>query len=199
MKKIKTAPTTYEDKHEYPIAGVDEAGRGPIAGPVVACALILPKGRIIEGVNDSKQLSQKQRSVLEAEIYKHAVSYSFGIIEAPEIDEINILAAALKAMTEAIHGLCVVPKTVLVDGTKPPCCNMPVVCIKSGDSLSHTIAAASILAKEYRDRLMDGYHKEFPLYGFSSHKGYGTKKHFEAVGLHGLTPLHRKSFCKKYV
>ena len=200
--------------YPQPLAGVDEVGRGPLAGPVVACALILPEGCKIEGVRDSKKLSQKLRQTLEKKILDAAVSFCFGVICAFEIDKINILAATLKAMQIAIEGLTTVPKTILIDGDQaPPSPNCimlqinneesllsdfsyDIICIKKGDSISQSIAAASILAKEYRDRLMDELHEEYPLYGFSSHKGYGTKKHFEAISKHGLCPLHRRTFIK---
>ena len=187
----------YDDGLKWPFAGVDEVGRGPLAGPVVACALILPKGCKIEGVRDSKKISRKLRKALEAKIIESAVCYAYGIISAPEIDETNILIATLKAMAVAIEGLELAPKIVIVDGIHAPASKYATVCLKKGDSLSHTIAASSILAKEYRDRLMDEFHDEYPEYGFSSHKGYGTKKHFEAIYLHGLCQLHRRSFLKK--
>ena len=187
----------YDDALDWPFAGVDEVGRGCIAGPVVACALVLPKGCKIAGVRDSKKLTSKQRSELEKKIVEVAEAYAFGIVEADEVDETNILVATLKAMSIAIRGLTVPVKTVVVDGIHAPCTDYPVVCLKSGDSLSLTVAAASILAKEYRDRQMGEFCKQFPKYGFSAHKGYGTKKHFEAISRHGLCPLHRRTFLKR--
>ena len=196
----------YDEGHDWPVAGVDEVGRGCVAGPVVACALVLPKGCKIEGVRDSKKLTKKMRSMLEKKIIAVCESYAFGVVDAKEIDESNILVATLKAMSMAIRGLDISPKTVIVDGIHAPDCNNPselaasrvtVVCQKGGDSLSQTVAAASILAKEHRDRMMVGFCEQFPEYGFSAHKGYGTKKHFEAISLHGLCPLHRRTFLHK--
>ena len=187
----------YDEELNWPFAGVDEVGRGCVAGPVVACALVLPIRCKIEGVRDSKKLTKKQRAELEKKIIAASESFSFGTVDAEEIDETNILIATLKAMSIAISGLKISPKTVLVDGTHAPDCKYPVVCLKSGDSLSLTVAAASILAKEYRDRMMREVCEQFPEYGFSAHKGYGTKKHFEAITRHGLCSLHRKTFLKK--
>ena len=188
----------YEKLHPHPIAGVDEVGRGAIAGPVVACAVVLPEGLYIEGIYDSKKLSKFKREELSKKIAKTALCFSYGLVEAGRVDEINIHRASLEAMKNAVDGLSVKPRTVLLDGTHPPAVDFPVVCIKGGDSLSFTIAAASILAKVFRDGLMEEYHDEYPCYGFSSHKGYGTKKHFDAVSKHGFSPLHRKTFLKKY-
>ena len=187
---------TYDEGLEWPFAGVDEVGRGSIAGPVVACALVLREGYKIEGVRDSKKLSQKQRASLEKKIIQAAECYAFGSVDAGKIDETDILTATLKAMSLAIRGLDVFPKTVIVDGIHAPESSFPIVCLKSGDSLSQTVAAASILAKQYRDRLMAEFDEQFPGYGFSAHKGYGTKRHFEAISLHGLCPLHRRTFLK---
>ena len=198
MPRVDDAKLTYDVGIDWPFAGVDEVGRGSVAGPVVACALVLPNGCEIEGIRDSKKLAQKQRAMLETKITAKAESYAFGIVDADEIDETNILIATLKAMSIAIGRLDIVPKTVLVDGIHAPECKPSTTCLKSGDSLSQTIAAASILAKEFRDRLMAKYCEQFPMYGFSAHKGYGTKKHFEAIIAHGLCPIHRRTFLKKY-
>ena len=198
----KTAPSVCEDilleSGLFPVVGVDEAGRGPLAGPVVACALVLPSGHIIEGVNDSKKLSAKRREHLSDIIKETAVSYAFGIVQAIEIDRINILKATLLAMTKAVDGLSQKPKVALVDGTTPPPCPCPVICITRGDSESHLIAAASILAKVKRDTLMTELHNLYPMYGFAAHKGYGTAAHREALHRYGLCPQHRKSFCHGY-
>ena len=188
---------TYDKELDWPFAGVDEVGRGCVAGPVVACALVLPKGCKVEGVRDSKKLTPKQRAVLEKKITEVAECYAFGVVDAKEIDETNILAATLKAMSNAIEGLDVQVRAVIVDGIHAPDTENTVICLKSGDSLSQTIAAASILAKEYRDRLMGEFCTQFPKYGFSAHKGYGTKKHFDAISKYGLCPLHRRTFLKK--
>ena len=186
----------YEDLHEHPIAGVDEVGRGAIAGPVVACAVIMPKHSLIEGVYDSKKLSKGKRALFAKKIAEIAVCFSYGVVDAKKIDEINILRATLYAMEIAIDGLSPKPKTVLVDGIHSPSTLFPVVCVKSGDTCSFSIAAASILAKVYRDGLMEKLHEVHPDYGFLSHKGYGTKRHFEAVEKFGVSHMHRKSFIK---
>ena len=189
---------SYDAGLEGPFAGVDAVGRGAVAGPVVACALILPEGHKIEGVRDSKKLSQKRRAVFEKKIMEAAVCYAFGVVDAGEIDETNILVSTLKAMSIAIRELKTSPKTVIVDGIHAPECDYPIVCLKNGDSLSQTVACASILAKEFRDRMMMEFCEDFPEYGFFTHMGYGTKKHFKAISKHGLCPLHRKTFLRKY-
>jgi len=198
---MKTAPSICEDilaeSGLWPVVGIDEAGRGPLAGPVVACALILPAGLIIEGVNDSKKVTALRREKLSAVIKEAAVAYSFGIVTPEEIDRINILQATMKAMTQAVSGLETMPKVALVDGTKPPPCPCPVIFMAKGDSASHLIAAASILAKVKRDAIMDELHATYPLYGFNAHKGYGTVAHRDALRLYGLCPQHRRSFCGK--
>ena len=183
----------------YPVAGVDEVGRGPLAGPVVACALILPQWLVIDGVNDSKKLSAKKRETLAAEIKNAALAYAFGIADVKTIDRINILQAAMQAMKEAVEGLEITPKVALVDGTTAPNLSCEVVCLAQGDSKSHLIAAASILAKVERDAIMVKLHDEYPMYSFKSHKGYGTKAHREALTQYGLCPEHRRSFCKSFL
>jgi len=196
-----TAPTIIEDSYTSrgisPVAGVDEAGRGPLAGPVVACAVILPAGLVVEGVNDSKKLSEKRRQELAARIKSEALAYAFGIVDVPMIEEINILQATLLAMKIAVEGLTTAPKMVLVDGNKLPTLPCEAVCIKKGDSASHLIAAASILAKTKRDAIMLELHEKYPMYGFDKHKGYGTKTHRDAIAQHGLCPQHRPGFCRK--
>ena len=178
----------------HPIAGVDEAGRGPLAGPVVACALTLPPGLIIEGVTDSKKLSESRRESLAVKIKTAAISHSYGIIGAAAIDEINIHQAALMAMALAIEKLHIRPKVVIVDGKFPPKIPHPTIHIIKGDIHSHLIAAASILAKVARDEIMLQMHNTYPQYGFNKHKGYGTKAHKAAIKEHGLCPEHRVSF-----
>ena len=201
MKKPKytTAPTTHEDElynnGQWPIAGMDEAGRGPLAGPVVACAVILPHGFIIEGVNDSKKISQKRREKLAESIKEVALCYAFGIVDVDEIERINILQATLLAMQIAVNNLTIAPAITLIDGTTRPELSCTSVCIPKGDSESHLIAAASILAKVERDNIMQELHNKYPQYGFEAHKGYGTVAHREALRLYGLCPHHRKSFC----
>jgi len=198
MRKIKTAPNTCETiLHESglsPIAGVDEAGRGPLAGPVVACALILPPNLIIEGVNDSKTLSPNRRAVLAEKIKATAVTYNYGVIDAATIDKINIHNATLEAMALAVNGLALLPKVVLADGKFPPQVTYPTLHLVKGDALCHLIAAASILAKEKRDKIMQDLHKIYPMYGFSKHKGYGTAAHREAVKQYGPCTAHRVSY-----
>jgi len=177
-----------------PIAGVDEAGRGPLAGPVVACAVVLPAGCVIEGVIDSKQLSPARRAALADEIKKSALAYAFGIAEADEIDRINILQAAMQAMQKAVKALPIPPSYVLVDGNRLPRLPCKGEAVVKGDSNSHLIAAASILAKEERDRYMDILHSEYPQYGFADHKGYGTARHLAALAAHGACAAHRLTF-----
>lgn len=179
------------------ICGVDEAGRGPLCGPVAAAAVIMPKNSFIEGVNDSKKLSEKKREALYEQIIKEAVAYSVCLIDNDEIDKINILNATLKAMEGAINGLSVKAEFALIDGNQNRGITTPNKTVVKGDAKSYSIACASILAKVTRDRLLDEYEKEYPGYGFSKHKGYGTKAHYEAIAAYGITPIHRKSFLKK--
>ena len=176
------------------IAGVDEAGRGPLAGPVVAAAVIFPKNTLIPGINDSKKLSARKRDLLFLQIFNHAKSIGVGVVHSAEIDEINILQATYQAMRKALNRLSNVPQHVLVDGRDLPEHNIPQTAVIKGDSKSHSIAAASIVAKVVRDRLMIKYDCLFPDYGFSQHKGYGTRGHIEAIRNFGLCPIHRRSF-----
>jgi ribonuclease HII len=176
------------------IAGVDEVGRGCLAGPVVACAVILPFDLSIEGVNDSKLLSCQKREKLLPEIKKKSLAYSFGIISSEEIDDINIKNASLKAMQNAVDGLKIRPSCVLVDGNSSIPMDLPQKKIIKGDRLSHTIACASILAKVFRDKMMQEFDMLYPEYKFSIHKGYGTKLHKAIIKKNGITPIHRKSF-----
>jgi ribonuclease HII len=187
----------YENGYKY-IAGIDEAGRGPLAGPVVAAAVILPKDCLIEGVNDSKKVSEKKREKLYDVIIQNAVAWGVGIMDNNVIDEINILNATRKAMHTAIEELQVKPDYILIDAEKKVDTNgIPYLPIIKGDALSISIAAASIIAKVTRDRMMREYDKIFPMYGFEKHKGYGTKAHVEAIRENGLCMIHRKSFCTK--
>ena len=190
----------YYDKGFEFIAGIDEAGRGPLAGPVVAAAVILPKGCLIEGVNDSKKISEKKREKLYDEIIENAIAWGVGIKDNNIIDDINILEATRLAMHEAVHNLKVKPDFIFIDAEKKvDTDNIPYLPIVKGDALSISIAAASIIAKVTRDRMMREYDKVYPEYGFEKHKGYGTKAHVEAIKTNGLTPIHRKSFTKKFV
>ena len=178
------------------IAGVDEAGRGPLVGSVVAAAVILDPERPIEGLNDSKKLTEKKREALFVEIQEKAIAWSIAEASAKEIDEINILQASLLAMRRAIEGLSVAPEHVLVDGNKVPQ-GLVVSCdaVVGGDALHAEISAASILAKVTRDRQMVEMDQHYPEYGFAKHKGYPTKAHFEAIAAHGVIDEHRRSYA----
>lgn len=191
----------YENKYQdfsY-ICGIDEAGRGPLAGPVVAAAVILPKDCEILYINDSKKLSEKKRNLLYDEIYAKAIAVSVGIVTHQVIDDINILQATYKAMKEAVDKLDVLPDILLNDAVTIPGINIKQVPIIKGDAKSVTIAAASIIAKVTRDRLMQEYDQIFPNYGFAKHKGYGTKMHIESIKQFGPTPIHRGTFIKNFV
>lgn len=179
------------------VCGVDEAGRGPLAGPVCAAAVILPEGVIIDGVNDSKKLSEKKRESLFDVIREQALSYSIAYATVDEIEEINILNATMLAMRRAIDGLDIKADYAMIDGNKIPPIDIDAEYIVKGDAKSMSIACASILAKVSRDRLLYKYAEEYPMYGFDKHKGYGTKVHREAILKYGPCPYHRKSFLKK--
>ncbi len=181
------------------ICGVDEAGRGPLCGPVVAAAVILPKYECIEGVNDSKKLTEKKREKLYDLIIEKALAYGIGISDVSVIEEVNILNATKIAMKKAIENLQIKPDYVLIDGNQMINIDIPEDTVVSGDARSESIAAASILAKVTRDEMLIKYDKEYPEYGFAKHKGYGTKAHIEAIKKYGLTPIHRPSFCSKFV
>lgn len=180
------------------ICGVDEAGRGPLAGPVCAAAVILPPELQIPGLNDSKKLTDKKRRELFDIITTEAVAYGIALIDEKAIDEINILQATFRAMEQAVARLEVRPDLALVDGNREPKLGMPVKTVVKGDSLSASIAAASILAKVTRDRLMEQLDETYPQYGFAVHKGYGTKRHYEALREYGPSPIHRMTFLKKF-
>ena len=180
------------------ICGVDEAGRGPLAGPVCAAAVILPKHLEIPGLTDSKKLTDKKRRELFPLIQEQAVAYGIGLASQEEIDEINILQATFLAMERALSQLNVRPDMVLIDGNREREFGVPVQTVIKGDSLSANIAAASILAKVTRDNLMMELAQQYPQYGFEIHKGYGTKAHYEALRQYGTSPIHRRSFLKKF-
>ncbi len=180
------------------LCGVDEAGRGPLAGPVFAAAVILPQGIEIEGLNDSKKLSDKKRELLFDVICEKAVAYGIAQSSEAEIDDINILRASLIAMKRAVSLLDTRPGYILIDGNQLFDYDIPMQHVVKGDSLSANIAAASILAKVSRDRFMSELAKEYPQYQFEKHKGYPTKLHYECVESFGLSPVHRRSFFKKY-
>lgn len=179
------------------ICGVDEAGRGPLAGPVYAAAVVLEKGQTIEGVNDSKKLSEKKRELLFDKIINECKDYSIGTASEKEIDELNILQATFLAMKRAVDGLSVKPDCALVDGNQIPNLDCDVTTVVKGDAKSESIAAASILAKVSRDRYMLEMAEKYPQYGFEKHKGYGTKLHYEMIEKHGICDIHRKTFLKK--
>jgi len=180
------------------VAGVDEAGRGPLAGPVVAAAIIFPRGQeILSGVNDSKKLSAAQREKAYEVIMQQAAGVGIGIVSESEIDEINILQATYRAMLQAVNNLVQPPQHLLIDGRGRPETFYPVTTLIKGDSRSLSIAAASIIAKVTRDRLMLEFHDQYPQYGFARHKGYPTRAHLQAIRQHGWCPIHRRSFHPK--
>ncbi|HOV99215.1 MAG TPA: ribonuclease HII [Bacteroidota bacterium] len=187
--------TLWKDGLQY-VAGIDEAGRGPLAGPVVAAAVIFPPETIIEGVDDSKNLPEKKREELYPIIMEQAVGVGIGVVDHTTIDQINILQATHRAMEIALQQLQAPAQYVLVDGNSFGKSDVPYKTIIDGDALSFTIAAASIVAKVTRDRMMREYDKKFPEYGFAQHKGYGTRFHREAILKYGLCEIHRRTFCK---
>ncbi len=198
IKKIENH--IYETEKIQYICGIDEAGRGPLAGPVVVAAVIMPKDSLIEGVNDSKKVSEKKREKLYEQIIEEAISYEVAIIDQKEIDAVNILNATKEGLTKAVQGLTVKPQKILVDALqKIDTCGIPYVSIVKGDAKCYSIAAASILAKVTRDRIMRQWDEIYPQYGFAKHKGYGTKAHIEAIQQYGLCPLHRLSFVKHFI
>ena len=190
----------YEKENVRYICGIDEAGRGPLAGPVVVASVILPENSMIEGINDSKKVSESKREKLYDIILQEAISYGIGIIYQDEIDEINILQATKKGLHEAVMKMEIKPNVILVDAlTGIDTLGIPYKSIIKGDAKSYSIGAASIIAKVTRDRIMREWDKVYPEYGFAGHKGYGTAKHIEAIKKYGLTPIHRKTFCKNFV
>lgn len=187
----------HNDEGKKIVCGVDEAGRGPLAGPVYAAAVVLPYGTIIEGVNDSKKISEKKREYLFDIIKEKSLCYSIAFATAEEIDDVNILNATFLAMKRAVQGLKKSPDFALIDGNRLPSLGIPCEAIIKGDSLSESIACASILAKVERDRFMKKESEKYPQYFFEKHKGYGTKIHIEALKKYGPCPIHRKTFLKK--
>lgn len=185
-------------EHGYQIiCGVDEAGRGPLAGPVYAAAVVLPKGHVIDGVNDSKKLSEKKRDILFDRIMNECVCCAVGTASVAEIDELNILQATFHAMKRAVASLDVKADIALIDGNKCPGLDIAEKSIVKGDAKSASIAAASIIAKVSRDRYMLKMAEKYPQYCFEKHKGYGTKLHYEMIEKYGVSPIHRKTFLKK--
>jgi ribonuclease HII len=179
------------------VCGVDEAGRGPLAGPVFAAAVILPENYSHEILNDSKKLSEKKRDIVYDDIIRDAVAYSVGIATEKEIDDINILNATFLAMKRAVEGLGIKPDLAFIDGNRYPNTGVKEITIVKGDSKCMSVAAASIIAKVSRDRYMLKVAEEYPEYQFPKHKGYGTKLHYEMIEKYGVSPVHRRSFLKK--
>ncbi len=200
LKKLKEMEENLHKKGFEYICGIDEAGRGPLAGPVVVASVIMPKDSKIEGVNDSKKVSEKRREKLYDEITSEAIAWGVGIIDQKEIDEINILNATKKGLTLSLKELSKKPDLILVDALeKIDTLGIPYEAIIKGDAKCYSIAAASIIAKVTRDRIMKEYDKVYPEYGFEKHKGYGTKMHIDAIKTYGICELHRKSFVKNFI
>lgn len=193
MEKLKSFDEIYRKNHKY-IVGIDEAGRGPLAGPVVIAGVIFDKDTKILGIKDSKKISEKKREKLYEEIKEKALAYNIVEISHETIDEINILNATKEGVKKVVEGLKIKPEIVLVDALNDLDIEVPYVSVIKGDANSYSIAAASILAKVYRDRKMLELDKEYPEYFFKNHKGYGTQKHYEAIEKHGISKIHRKTF-----
>lgn len=189
----------YENNIQY-ICGIDEAGRGPLAGPVVVGAVVLPKDSFIEGVNDSKKISEKKREKIYEQIIEEAISYSVGIVDQKTIDEINILNATKLGVKIALEGLKQRPDVIMVDAlNNMDTLGIPYISVVKGDAKNYSIAAASIIAKVTRDRIMKEWDEIYPIYGFAKHKGYGTAEHIKIIKESGPCTLHRKSFIKNFV
>ena len=198
LKQIEEEIYNKNSNIEY-ICGIDEAGRGPLAGPVVVASVIMPRDSMIEGVNDSKKVSEKKREEIYQKIVEEAISYGVGIIDQDKIDEINILNATKLGLTTSIKELKVKPNIILVDALKGiDTLGIPYEPIIKGDAKTYSIAAASIIAKVTRDRIMRQWDEIYPMYGFEKHKGYGTAAHIQAIKEYGLCPIHRKSFTKNF-
>ena len=187
----------YYEQGDTAVCGVDEAGRGPLAGPVCAGACILPQGLVIDGLNDSKKLSEKKREAIYEIITRNALAWAVCLVDEKRIDEINILQATFEAMRGAVAGLTVRPDRCLVDGNRDPGFGIPTETVVRGDAGCACIAAASILAKVTRDRFMKAQAEVYPQYGFEIHKGYGTRAHYAALAAYGPCPIHRRTFLKK--
>lgn len=199
LKQIENDIYNENEQIQY-ICGIDEAGRGPLAGPVVVASVIMPKDSMIEGVNDSKKISEKKREELYEKILEEAIAYGIGIIDQKEIDEINILNATKEGLTRSLKELSVKPDLILVDAlNKIDTLGIPYKSIIKGDALAYSISAASIIAKVTRDRIMRQWDEIYPQYGFEKHKGYGTASHISAIKEYGLCPIHRKSFTKNFI
>ena len=200
LKQLKQIEEEIYNTGVETICGIDEAGRGPLAGPVVVAAVIMPRDSFIEGVNDSKKVSEKKRELLYDLITKEAIAWGVGIIDQKEIDRINILNATKEGLTTAIKNLEVKPDRIIVDALKGiDTLGIPYTSIIKGDAKYYSIAAASIIAKVTRDRIMRQWDEIYPQYGFEKHKGYGTAMHMQAIREYGLCPLHRRSFTKNII
>jgi len=200
LTKLKEIEKDLYNKGFKNICGIDEAGRGPLAGPVVVAGVIMPKDSMIEFVNDSKKVTEKRREMLYDKIKNEAISYSIAVIDQNIIDDINILNATKQGVTEVVDGLDVKPDLIIVDAlTHINTRGIPYEPIIKGDAKCYNIAAASILAKVTRDRIMRQWDEVFPQYGFAKHKGYGTKAHIEAIKKYGLCPIHRKTFTTHFI
>ena len=200
LKELKKQEDELRKRGFNKICGIDEAGRGPLAGPVVVASVIMPADSMIEGVNDSKKISEKKREKLYDQILEEAISYGVGIVGQDEIDEINILNATKKGLTMSLKELTVKPDLIIVDAlTHIDTMGIPYESIIKGDAKCYSISAASIIAKVTRDRIMREWDKIYPEYGFEKHKGYGTSAHIEAIKKYGLCPIHRKSFTTHFI
>lgn len=200
LEKLKKFDKQFFDIGNKYVCGIDEAGRGPLAGPVVVASVIMPKDSMLEWVNDSKKVTERRREILYDKILDEAISYGVGIVNQDEIDNLNILRATKKALTDAISQMKVKPDIILVDALeKINTLGIPYKSIIKGDATSYSIATASIIAKVTRDRIMREWDKIYPEYGFERHKGYGTAMHIAAIRKYGLTPLHRKTFCENFI
>lgn len=200
LKKLKQIDKEFFDMGMEYVCGIDEAGRGPLAGPVVVACVIMPEDSMIEGVNDSKKITEKRREKIYEEIIDQAICYGIGISDQEEIDDINILQATKKALKQALASMDIKPNVILVDALKGiDTLGIPYRSIIKGDANSYSIAAASIIAKVTRDRIMREWDKIYPEYGFLGHKGYGTAKHIQAIKEYGLCPIHRRSFTKNFI
>lgn len=200
LTKLKEMEKDLHTKGFKYICGIDEAGRGPLAGPVVIASAIMPADSMIEGVNDSKKVSEKKRELLYEKITQEAISWSVAIIDEKEIDKVNILNATKEGLTNTIKDLKTKPDLIVVDALEHiDTCGIPYESIIKGDAKCYSISAASIIAKVTRDRIMRQWDEVYPEYGFARHKGYGTKAHIEAIKEYGLCPIHRRSFTKNFV
>lgn len=200
LTKLKEIEKDLHSKGFKYICGIDEAGRGPLAGPVVIASAIMPEDSMIEGVNDSKKVSEKKRELLYDKIIEEAISWSVSIIDEKEIDKVNILNATKEGLTNTIKSLDTKPNLIIVDALEHiDTCGIPYESIIKGDAKCYSISAASIIAKVTRDRIMRQWDEVYPQYGFAKHKGYGTKAHIEAIKEYGLCPIHRRSFTKNFV